>query len=88
MKFSFLTKIVTEEAHNLKESAGYSGSYTDGGCGTLLRRLSNYKQNLVVKLDLRPSEFNQLNDAEVGEPIEFLDIIDKYKIKLAKNIKL
>jgi hypothetical protein len=88
MKFSFLKKIVTEYAEQLKEDAGYSGSHTDGGCSSILTNLSKYQDSLVVKMDLRPSEFSKLNDVEVGEPVEFSNIIEKYKIKLAKEIQL
>ncbi|WP_035670803.1 hypothetical protein [Flavobacterium sp. 83] len=88
MKLSFLTEIVTKRANQLKEDARYSGSYSDGGCGSLLKRLQDYRQKFVVKLDLRPSEFKNLNDIEVGEPEEFSEVIEKYKIQLAKNIKL
>lgn len=88
MKLSFLTEIVTKRANQLKEDAGYSGYYTDGGCEMLLKRLNDYLQRFVIKLDLRPSEFEKLNDIEVGEPDEFSEVIDKYKIELAKNIKL
>ena len=88
MKFSFLKQIVIEEAYQRKESAGHQGAWDDGGCDNLLKKLSNYRNSWVVKLDLRPSELNKLNDIEVGEPQEFSDIIEKYKIKLAKNIKL
>lgn len=88
MKLSFLTKIVSEKAYKLKEDAGYSGSYTDGGCENMLKRLNDYRQRFVIELDLRPSEFYKLNDIEVGEPVEFSEVINKYKIELAKNIKL
>jgi len=88
MKFSFLKQIVTEAANQLKRSAAYQGSFNDGGCNNLLNKLNNYQNNLVIKLDLRPSEFNKLNDIEVFEPVEFLDIIEDYKINIAKNIKL
>lgn len=88
MKFSRLKQIVTEAAHQLKEDAAYSGSWNDGGCENLLNKLHNYQNNWVVKLDLRPSEFNQLNDIDVGEPSEFSNVIKQYKISLAKNIKL
>lgn len=88
MKFSFLKQIVNEAAHQLKENAAYAGACDDGGCSSLLSRFNDYQNNMVIKLDLRPSEFNKLNEIEVGEPKEFSDIIEKYKIKLAKNIKL
>jgi DNA-binding TFAR19-related protein (PDSD5 family) len=88
MKFSFLKQIVTEEAYQRKENAGYAGAWNDGGCQSLLSRLETYQKGFVIKMDLRPSELNKLNDIEVGEPQEFSDIIENYKIKLAKNIKL
>lgn len=88
MKFSFLKQIVTEEACQIKENAGYSGRWDDGGCQSLMNKLENYQKGFIIKMDLRPSEFNKLNDIEVGEPQEFYSIIENYKIKLAKNIKL
>lgn len=88
MKFSKLDEIVTSRAHELRVGAEYGGEWGDGGCASLLNRLNNYKNILVVKLDLRPSESHKLNDIEVGEPNEFSDIIEKYKIKLAQNIRL
>ena len=92
MKYKTLTKIVKEEAFELKENAAYSGSYNDGGSSNLLTKLNDYQNGLVIKLDLRPSEFGQLNEMEVGEPEEFSSVIEKYKLKLAKelikNIKL
>lgn len=88
MKFSFLKQIVTEEAYQRKENAAHAGAWDDGGCQSLLSRLADYQNSFVIKMDLRPSELNKLNDIEVGEPQEFFDIIEKYKIKLAKNIKL
>ena len=88
MKFSFLKQIVNDAAHQLKENAGYAGAWDDGGCQSLLNKLETYQQSFVIKMDLRPSELNKLNDIEVGEPKEFSDIIEKHKIKLTKNIKL
>ena len=88
MNFLFLSKIVTEHAEELKLSASYSGSQSDGGYNHLISKLNDYKNKLVVELDLRPSEFSKLNDIEVGEPTEFTSIIDAYKVKLAKNITL
>lgn len=88
MKFSVLNKIIKEYAFQLKEDAGYSGSYTDGGCQSVLNRLRDYKDALIVKHDLRPSEYSNLDSLEVGEPLEFKEIITKYKIELAKNIIL
>ena len=86
MKYSTLSDIVVKEALRLKESAGYSGSHTDGGSASLLQKLSNYKNSLVVKYDLKPSEFNQLNDKDIGEPNDFSNIIRKHKMELAEDI--
>ena len=86
MKYSKLEQIVREEAHTLKENAGYSGAWNDGGSANLLSRLDQFKQSLVVKYDLRPSEYAQLNNTDVGEPEAFSNIIDKYKLKLAEQI--
>jgi len=87
MKFSTLGQIVTDYAYALKESAAYNGEYGDVGCDNLLKKLNNYKDG-VVRLDLRPSGFDMLDNIEVGEPGYFSNIIDNYKIKLARNIKL
>lgn len=86
MKYSKLEQIVIEEAHTLKENAGYSGAYNDGGSANLLTRLDKFKHSLVVKYDLRPSEYNQLDNTDVGEPEAFSSIVDKYKLKLAEQI--
>ncbi len=88
MKFSFLKQIITEHAVQLKETAAYSGSYSDGGSSNLLYKLKDYQDKIVVKLDLKPSEFFKLNELEIGEPPEFKSIIEEYKVKLSKNIKL
>lgn len=88
MKYSKLKQIVEEQAFELKENAGYSGSWGDGGSGRLLSKLEKFKNELVVKYDFRPSEFYKLNNIEVGEPSEFSDIIYNYKVKMALEIKL
>lgn len=88
MKFSFLKQIVTEAANQLKENAAHSGSWGDGGSDWLLSKLNKFKNDIIIRLDLRPSEINQINDIEVGEPKEFFDVIENYKINLVKNIKL
>lgn len=86
MKLETLDKIITEHAYQLKENAGYSGSSTDGGCDRLLNKLKSYREKWIYKMDLKPSEYNQLNEVEVGEPIEFATEIQEYKLKLATNI--
>jgi hypothetical protein len=89
MKFSKLKQIIVEEADRRKESSRFSGDWGDGGSQTLLDRLEKYQWMLLIKCDLKPSEFfSKLNDIEVGEPSEFSDIIDKYKIELSKSVKL
>lgn len=88
MNFLTLKKIVIEHAEQLKKSAEYSGEWSDGGYSNVLAKLDKYQNSLVVQLDLKPSEFCKLNDIEVGEPDEFSNIIEKYKVNLAKKIKL
>lgn len=86
MKYIKLEQLIKEEAHNLKENAGYAGSWNDGGSANLLARLNEFKQKFVVKYDLRPSEYYKLNDIDVGEPEEFITEINRYKLKLSKEI--
>lgn len=88
MKYSFLSKIVKEHANQLEQSAAYGGFSNDGGKANVLKRLDDYHYKFVVDMDLRPSEFHQIDDLEVGEPAEFRYIIENYKISLAKNIIL
>jgi len=86
MKYSTLVGIVQNEAYFLKENAGYSGAWDDGGSSGLIRKLDDFKNKLVVQEDLRPSEFYKLDDMDIGEPEEFTNIIEKHKLILAKNI--
>lgn len=86
MKWKRLSEIVREYAHDRKMSAAYSGSYTDGGHSSILSELDRFKQILVVKYDLRPSEYKQLEEIEVGEPPFFFDIIESHKKKLAREL--
>jgi hypothetical protein len=88
MEYQKLKQIVEERANCLKESAAHQGAWNDGGCSALLERLNKYEHKLVVKMDLRPSEYNKLKTVEVGEPSEFSSEIEKYKIQLAKSIHL
>ena len=81
IKFSILKKIVIEHAEQLKMAAQYNGDWSDGGYSNLLDKLNNYKNSLIVKLDLKPSEFYKLYDIDVDEPSEFSSIIKKYKSK-------
>ena len=74
MKYSYLKEIVEAHAKQLKDNAAYSGSHDDGGCENLLKKLDKVKQNLILLMDLRPSEFEQLNDGEVGVPKEFSEV--------------
>lgn len=79
MKYFKLKEIVTEEAETLKLSAGYMGSYNDGGSNSLLCKLEEYKQELVIKYDFKPSEYYKLNNLEIGEPEEFSDLFVEYR---------
>lgn len=85
MKYQKLKQIINEEAHNLKECAAYQGASNDGGSTNLLNKLESFKRNLIYKYDLKPSEYSQLNDIEIGEPEEFSKIIKNYKIKLVEQ---
>ena len=88
MKYIKLEQIITDEINQRKLSAAYSGAWNDGGANNLRDKLNNFKLTLITKYDLRPSEYHKIDDIEVGEPEEFITIIEAYKIKLAKNIKL
>lgn len=88
MKFEKLERIIKMRADKLELDAGYSGSYNDGGKKNILNKLEGFKNSLVVKLDLRPSEFYKLKEIEVGEPLEFSREIREIKLSLLKNIKL
>lgn len=86
MKYLKLKEIVEEYADALRESAAYSGAWDDGGYSALHKKLHDYKNTIVVKYDLRPSEFSKIDDIEVDEPEVFADVIKKYKLELANNI--
>lgn len=88
MKFKKLAILVTKAARQQKGDAAYTGSYGDGGSAHTLEALSDFKQALVFKYDLRPSEYYKLDGMEVGEPEEFFDIIQAEKRLLAMCIKL
>lgn len=88
MKYSVLSSIVNKAAQELRLDAQYNVARDDGGCQRLLSRLDVFKKSLVEKMDLKPSEYYQLDNVEVWEPEEFSVIIHNYKMKLAKNIKL
>ena len=92
MTYSTLERIVKNRANEIKENAGYMGSWDDGGSHQLLEQLEKYKMHLIYQKDLRPSEYYKLNDLEIGEPNEFAYIIEKEKFKKAmeivENIKL
>lgn len=88
MTFKKLCEIINEIAAELKDNAECEGAWNDGGCSALLSKLKAYKEKLVVQYDLKPSEFHQLDDIEVGEPEEFAFQIERYKIKLARKINL
>lgn len=88
MKLNLLRKLVIEEAEELYLNEGYNGGHGDGGKSYLLQKLKDYEQTLIVKYDLRPSEYFKLSDLEIEEPTQFYNILDKYRLKLAKQIKL
>jgi len=88
MEYRKLREIVIGECEKLSESAAYSGAWNDGGSDVLRNRLNSFHRGLVVKYDLRPSEVDELDTKEVGEPKEFESVINSYKMELAKHIKL
>jgi len=91
MKFRILEKIIKEKATQLELEAEYSGAWGVWGSSdssSLLNKLYDYKNGIVVKHDLRPSEFYKIDDMEIGEPNEFKIEITEYKVKLAKSIQL
>lgn len=88
MKLSLLRKLVLKESEELYLNEAYNGGYGDGGKSILLQRLKDYEHTLVVKYDLRPSEYYKLNEIDIDEPKEFERILNNYKLELSKNIKL
>ena len=60
----------------------------DGGCKSLIDDFTEFKNSMIHKYDLRPSEYNKLDDTDVGEPLQFSAAIDKYKQKLMSEMKL
>ena len=80
MKYEILEAIVKEYANELREGAGYqgSGSWSDGGASSVLSDFKNFTQTLIVKYDLRPSEYDTvLPNVEVGEPTQFQRAIER-----------
>jgi hypothetical protein len=92
MKYSTLRSLVKKYAEEQKSEAEYSGGMnnwnSDGGAAATLAKLADFKNSLVVKMDLRPSEFKKLDTLDVGEPPQFNTIIMEEKQRLAKNIVL
>lgn len=88
MLYKKLESIIKSKAKNLKLTAEYNGARNDGGSTPLLNRLNDFKQSLIIKYDLKPSEYYKLNYIDIGEPNEFLEIINEYKLNLIQNIKL
>ena len=87
MKVRTLIQIISEEIEDRKDNAKYMGAWNDGTSG-LIESLDNFRQNLIHKHDLKPSEYFKMNDIEIGEPDIFMPIIKKHKEKLAMNIEL
>lgn len=86
MKYLKLETIVKEHADALGQAAAYGGYFHDGGRAAVISRLEAFKQKLIHKYDLRPSEYIQLDSVDVGEPEEFSKIIEDYKLKIAKSL--
>ncbi len=88
MKFSRLEGIVMSYANMKETNAAYNGAWNDGGASGCRSAIERFKQDLVNKYDLRPSEYSKLNDVEVGEPSQFSEEIEAERKRLARNIKL
>lgn len=88
MNFSKLSVLVRNYAHSQRECAAYNGAHNDGGEGQTLSMLQEFKQQLIVEYDLRPSEYYELNDKEVGEPSQFSKVFIEERKRLANDIKL
>jgi len=87
MRFRTLIKIISEEIEDRKDNAKHMGAWNDNTDG-LIESLDKFRQNLIHKDDLKPSEYFKINDMEIGEPDIFMPIIKKYKEKLAMSIEL
>jgi len=88
MKYRLLRDIVSDYAQYLKDNAAYSGAWNDGGSSNIIRELEDFNKSLMVKYDLRPSESYKLSVKDVGEPPQFKDAIDRYKLKLVDDMEL
>lgn len=73
--FGDLRNMVNKAADRLKRSAEYSGALDDGGRERLLFRFSDVEQTLIVKYDLRPSEYERLNDILIDTQNELPDYV-------------
>jgi len=86
MLYEELSKMIKEIANNKATSAAYQGAINDdGGSSSLLNKLELFRNSIIFKEDLRPSEYYTINEMEVGNPIEFKDEIEKYLTKKFKN---
>ena len=88
MILSKLNEIIIKYAKECKSNAEYTGSFHDGEYSSLMDKLNKFKETLIIKYNLRPSEYYKLNEIEIGEPDIFSNIIEEEKIRLSKNIKL
>jgi hypothetical protein len=64
---SLLNKIfdvILREAHDARESAGYSGSYGDGGASRLEEQVKFYKYGMIKAL---PPEWDKYHDQARNE---------------------
>jgi len=85
MKYSKLKELVNNWIVSEKLNNEYMGKNI---CGDSVYNeiFERFKSKLIHELDLKPSEFFKLDDVEIGEPLQFSEIISKTKLKLIKNI--
>jgi len=85
MKLKRLRILVENRCEYLAHDDALGGGRGDGGSVALKYEFSNYVKDLIVKLDLRPSEIPELEEKEVGEPKEFKEVINAEKLRLIQR---
>lgn len=85
MKLKRLRTLVENRCEYLSHDDALGGGRGDGGSIALKSEFNSYVMNLILKLDLRPSETAGLEDKEIGEPKEFKEVINAEKLRLIQR---
>lgn len=88
MLYKELKAFMQFAAEQLKMDAAYSGAHNDGGKQRLIMDFEAFKQSLVEKHDLRPSEYYKLDGMDVEVPQKFQRYFERYETKFNKAYKL